>query len=129
MHTARRLPVILLGATLALSAYADPSTVNDKVYTDEQAEAGEAVYESQCLSCHDKKYFRPIFKAWNGQSLGLLFDLMAASMPQNNPGSLPDKDYVDILAFALSQSRYPAGDTELTHQKEALEDILIAPRK
>lgn len=124
-----RLALVALGVALSAAAMADPRTTNDGVYTEEQAETGEALYEANCLTCHDKKYFRPVFKAWNGQPLGLLFDLMAASMPQNNPGSLPDEEYVAILAYVLSQSRYPAGDTELTNGDRELDEIVIRNRK
>jgi len=118
----------VLGIGLAVAGFADPLTVNDKVFTRDQAKNGEALYEVNCIACHDKKYFRPVLKAWEGQPLGVLFNVMSASMPQSNPGSLPDKDYVDILAYILSQSRYPSGETELSHENGALDEITIAAR-
>jgi len=110
------------------TAVPESLTVNDRVFTKEQARNGEALYEVNCIACHDKKYFRPVLKAWEGQPLGVLFNVMSASMPQSNPGSLPDKDYVDILAYILSQSRYPTGDSELSIENGALNDITIAAR-
>ena len=57
--------VIIAGLVLLASvAAADPRTVNDGVYTKEQAKIGEKLYADQCLLCHDKKYFRPVLKAW-----------------------------------------------------------------
>ena len=50
-------------------------------------------------------------------------------MPESNPGSLPDEEYVDILAYILSLSRYPAGDSELDVADDALNQIMIANRK
>lgn len=114
---------------IAVSATADPLTVNDAVYTKAQAELGEELYKDNCLTCHDKKYFRPVLKRWDGQPLGLFFTVMSASMPESNPGSLPDKQYVDILAYILSLSRYPAGDSDLDNADDALNQITIANRK
>lgn len=110
-------------------ASADPRTVNDGVYTKDQAKTGEALYADQCLLCHDKKYFRPVLKRWEGQPIGVLFTVMSTSMPENNPGFLSEKEYVDILAYILSLSRYSAGDTELDHKDGALNDLMVEARK
>jgi hypothetical protein len=53
---------------------------------------------------------------------------MSTAMPQTNPGSLPLKDYVDILAYMLSLNRYPAGDKALTNDNKELDNITIVPR-
>lgn len=121
------LPVSL-GLCLAASASAESQTINDNVYTKNQAKIGKQLYQDNCIACHDKKYFRPVLKAWNGQPLSVLFAVMSASMPESNPGSLPEKDYVDILAYILSLSRYPAGETKLDHTNNALAEITIAAR-
>lgn len=128
MSVTVRLLAAAAGLGLASAAIPESLTVNDRVFTRDQAKNGEALYEVNCIACHDKKYFRPVLKAWEGQPLGVLFTVMAASMPQSNPGALPDKDYVDILAYILSQSRYPAGDSELSIENGALNDITIAAR-
>lgn len=116
-------------SVFAGAAYADPATINDAIYSKAQAKVGEELYKTHCLTCHDKKYFRPVLKRWSGQPLGLFFTVMSASMPESNPGSLPDDQYADILAYILSLSRYPAGDKELEHANGALDAITIANRK
>ncbi len=83
------------------------------VYTKDQASSGKALYEVHCLMCHDNKYFRPVLKRWNGQSLSVLFDVVSGSMPESNPGGLLDQEYLDILAYIFSRSRYPTGDGAL----------------
>lgn len=114
---------------IGVSANADPRTVNDGVYTEAQAEVGEKLYAQHCLLCHDNKYFRPVLKRWEGQSLSILFTVMSTSMPENNPGFLSQKEYVDILAYILSLSRYAPGDTELDYQDGALAEVMVEPRK
>ena len=121
---------VIASVVLATTAAAEgPRTINDSVYTKAQAEVGEQLYKDNCLACHDKKYFRPVLKRWDGQPLGLFYTVMSASMPESNPGSLPDDEYVDILAYILSLSRYPAGDSELDYAGNALDQITIANRK
>jgi len=117
-----------LGLTSAVVAE-EPRTLNDAVYTKAQAKVGEQLYKNNCLTCHDKKYFRPVLKRWDGQSLSTFYTVMAASMPESNPGSLPDAEYIDILAYIISLSRYPAGDNDLDYQNDALASITIANRK
>lgn len=89
------------------------NTIAAGVYTDAQADAGEPLYERHCLTCHDKKYFRERLKLWHGQSLHVFFMTMATTMPENNPGVLYDDEYVDILAYILSISRYASGEVPL----------------
>jgi len=123
------ITVMLLCLTAWAIASADPRTVNEGVYTKDQAKVGEALYKEHCLLCHDKKYFRPILKRWEGQPINVLYTVMSTSMPESNPGFLTEKEYVDILAYILSLSRYAAGDTELDYKDGALDDLTVEARK
>ena len=124
----RMVSVIVLWCFSAMG-WAEPHTINDKIYSKDQAKIGQKLYKDNCIACHDKKYFRPVLKAWNGQPLSVLFTVMSASMPESDPGSLPEKDYVDILAYILSLNRYPVGEAALEYENGALEGITIAQRK
>lgn len=124
-----RIVITLAGLILCASTSADPRTVNDGVFTKDQAKIGEQLYSQHCMLCHDKKYFRPVLKRWAGQPLGIIFAIMSTSMPESNPGFLSEKEYVDILAYILSLSRYAAGDSELDYNNGALNDVTIEPRK
>lgn len=108
---------------------AEPRTVNDGVYTKQQAKTGELLYTQQCLLCHDKKYFRPVLKRQEGQSIAVMFAVMSTSMPESNPGFLSEKEYVDILAYILSLSRYVTGETELDYKNGALDELTIEARR
>jgi mono/diheme cytochrome c family protein len=121
---------IAVGALLAAgAAMADPRTVNDGVYTEAQAEVGEQLYAGNCILCHDKKYFRPVLQRWEGQPIAVLFTVMSTSMPETNPGLLTEKEYVDILAYILSLSRYEPGATELDYRDGALNDLTVEARQ
>ena len=128
MHLVRS--IFLVSSLLACAAAsADPRTVNDAVFSKAQSKVGEKLYADHCLLCHDKKYFRPVLKRWEGQTLSILFTVMSTSMPESNPGFLTEKEYVDILAYILSLSRYAAGDAELDYQDGALNEITVAARQ
>lgn len=92
-------------------------TTESGVYSKAQARSGKALYEQHCLVCHDNKYFRPVLKRWHGQNLAILYDVMSGSMPESNPGGLLDAEYLDILAYIFSRSRYPDSDEPLTLEK------------
>jgi len=109
--------------------YAEPRTVNDAVYSKAQAKVGEKLYADNCLLCHDKKYFRPVLKRWEGQTLSILFTVMSTTMPESNPGFMSEKEYVDILAYILSLSRYAPGEVELDYKDDALNEITVAARQ
>jgi S-disulfanyl-L-cysteine oxidoreductase SoxD len=105
----------------------------DKVYTEEQAKRGEALYAQYCAACHGPDLtggeMAPgltggeFSSNWNDLSLGDLFERMRISMPQNAPGSLSRQQNADILAFVLAKSNFPAGTTELPTQTDALNGI------
>jgi mono/diheme cytochrome c family protein len=124
-----RQGLLLLLLAAGAVAMANPRTVNDGVYTRDQAKTGEALYASHCLLCHDKKYFRPVLQRWEGQSLATMFTVMSTSMPENNPGFLSEQEYVDILAYILSLSRYAPGDAELQYENGALDAVTVEARK
>ena len=124
-----RTMFMIVAIMVCSSASADPRTVNDGVYTKAQAAVGEKLYADQCMLCHDKKYFRPVLKRWEGQSLSVLFTVMSTSMPESNPGFLSEKEYVDVLAYILSLSRYAAGGTELDYKDGALDEVTVEARQ
>lgn len=118
-----------LGAALSIAAVfpavADQRTTADAVYTKAQAKKGEKLFKQNCLVCHDKKYFRPVLQVWNGQSVGIFYDMMAGSMPETNPGGMLDREYVDILAYIFSLSKYPVGEEKLDYRGGKLNEIVI----
>ena len=102
----------------------------DGVYTAEQAAAGETVYAEKCSSCHGAALGggemapglagQEFATNWNDLSLGDLFERMRISMPQDDPGSLSRQQNVEVLAFMLARGGYPAGETPLPTQTDAL---------
>jgi hypothetical protein len=64
---------------------------------------------------------------WVGLSADELFQRIRNTMPQQNPHSLSDQAYIDIVAFLLQANGQPVGTTELTADSEALGKVVVQP--
>ncbi len=64
-------------------------------------------------------------REWEGRSLAALLAYTRLTMPEDNPGSLTDAEYVDVIAYMLSVSRMPAGDDELPTDARELARVAI----
>jgi quinoprotein glucose dehydrogenase len=124
--------------SLLLLAAAASRTVWDGVYTKEQATRGQAVYLEECARCHGMELAgneapaltgEEFLKDWNGKTAGDLFDVIRKTMPDDDPGVLSGRDYVDVIAFVLSANHFPAGEKELEPEISALNEIRIEPRR
>ena len=65
-------------------------------------------------------------KVWHAQSVGIFYDTMAGSTPETNPGGMLDSEYVDILAYIFSLSKYPVGEEKLDYRGGKLNEIVIS---
>jgi hypothetical protein len=116
---------------LGCSALAQaPRTVLDGVYTARQAARGEKVYAEKCASCHEGADVDgpsltgdPFIERWREDSLAALFEFVKTRMPRDEPGSLDQASYADLIARLLEANRYPAGAAELT--PAALDSTLL----
>jgi mono/diheme cytochrome c family protein len=130
MSTTRFLPVFLASVVVLGSAIgaAQPSkSVNDGVFTAEQAARGEQIFKGKCGSCHYPGRFtgEDLFKPWAGKPLAELFSVMRESMPEDNPGTLPAQEYGDVVAYFLQLNKFPPGADELIGTDEAMAAILF----
>lgn len=132
------LPAALVAYTAAvgLNAQSPSLSVADGVYTTAQAQRGKATYEVFCAGCHAADLLgtnsgdsgAPPLKQegfMSGSNVGALFTKIRRTMPQDAPGSVPDHDVVDVIAYLLEANRFPAGRTELPVVPADLERIRI----
>ena len=100
-------------------------------FTDEQAARGQASYEHSCQVCHGSTLDNGDFGGpplngswfrnhWGNGDVGALFSYVKGVMPPDNPGSLNDTTYADILAFILRGNGYPSGPRELPPESAVL---------
>ena len=97
------------------------------VYSREQWLRGRDVYSGLCVSCHPAvTHVGPVFtKSWAGKKLSDLFGFLRERMPKNDPGSLTEQDYVDVMSYLLRLNGMPAGTDELPPDSVALTKIKI----
>ena len=119
----------------------EAASVWDGVFTEAQAARGREVYTGACGLCHGRRLngapddpdMRPtpplararFLREWEGRSLAALLAYTRLTMPEDNPGSLADEEYVEVIAYMLSVGRMPAGDGELPTDPRRLAEILI----
>jgi cytochrome c len=108
------------GVVIALvSAQATTTPSSEGVYTAEQAGRGQNVYVSKCSECHDGGIMGPelwgsdFLNAWDGKNVRSLFDAVKGTMPADAPGSLSERDALDVVAYILQENSQPAGSSPL----------------
>jgi mono/diheme cytochrome c family protein len=106
-------------------------TTNSGVYTAAQAERGKKVFEAKCTACHDTARFTgdTFLDPWAGKPLKDVWDIASGTMPEDNPGSLPQQDYGDIIAYFLHLNAFPTGDAELKGEAAAMSAVMIEKKK
>jgi mono/diheme cytochrome c family protein len=127
------------GFEVGASQASPPQTIWSGVYSEAQAKRGETTYGKTCASCHapdlsgvgqSPALAGKDFNAdWNDGPLSDLFERIRISMPADSPGSLKPPEVADLVAFVLSQGGFPAGQTELPSQADALKPIKFLTQK
>ena len=97
---------------------ADRKTVWSGIYTPEEATRGQAAFVQSCSACHGAQgdyqtgpafQGTPFMERWREFNVGSLFTLIRDTMPRDNPGSLDDRIYLDIVARMLQVNGFPTG--------------------
>ena len=118
--------VLALVLVPALGAQ-EKRSVKDGVYTAAQADRGQVVFRSKCASCHAPNRITDdlFYTSFAGKPLWEMFDVISDSMPEDNPGSLKKEEYADVIGYLLKLNNFPAGETDLPIDKDALSAILM----
>ena len=131
------------GLTISLLSGAEspspPRSILDGVYSAAQVTRGRKAYDSLCARCHGEALGggedspalvnEDFLNDWYGKSIGELVEYTREEMPSDGPGKVTRKQSTDITAFVLSANDFPAGSRELEPNLEALNQILITPKK
>jgi mono/diheme cytochrome c family protein len=117
----------------------EPRSVWDGVYTESQAQRGQALFRARCAGCHGADLAgakdapgltgAKFWTAWNDLPASYLFERIRQTMPDDNPGSLTPAQNADLLAYLLSVNRFPPGARDLDRELEALQRIRIEEKK
>ncbi|MDP6416753.1 MAG: cytochrome c, partial [Gammaproteobacteria bacterium] len=113
-----------VGFALSLQLFALDSVNAQQAlsYTDAQANAGARDYASQCAACHGANLQgigvvpsvagQGFISKWSGAEVAELYDQLSR-MPPQNPGSLSETSYTNILAFILQSNGIASETTPL----------------
>ncbi|MEZ4726605.1 MAG: molybdopterin-dependent oxidoreductase [Caldilineaceae bacterium] len=82
------------------------------------AAAGQQVYRNECANCHGPDGQGTLAPAVIGSDARLetydtargLYNYIRSSMPQDNPGSLTDQQYLEVTAYLLVENGYVTND-------------------
>jgi cytochrome c len=128
----------MIGVIATVRAQATKS-VWDGVYTPEQAKRGEDSFTKNCAECHQADLsgdgFAPalsgaeFMNAWNGLTVGDLFDRIRVSMPPGKESSVPNQEKMDIVAHILHFNKFPEGTTDLAPTMETAKQIKFEATK
>lgn len=131
------IAVVITGGWLAAVAAAPPAAPPG-FYTRDQATRGQMVYIQYCLRCHGARLAGADGPPLQGPSFGAsmtkgrmsthaLFAFIKGGMPMNAPGSLSEREYLDVLAYILEKNGYAPGGTALTTAALARVPLLPYP--
>jgi mono/diheme cytochrome c family protein len=123
--------VLRNGSALVLLAFATPSsgqnggavpqrTTLDGVFSAAQVQRGTAVFSATCSQCHTHR------RNWQGRTFYDVFDQIRSTMPNDNPGGLARRDYIDVLSWILAENGYPAGSADITSDA-SMKAVKIVP--
>jgi mono/diheme cytochrome c family protein len=120
-------------ASVALLAGAQAHAQEAIVFSAQQVESGQTLYQATCQICHGNRlsngqfgtplrgsYFR---NNWKGKSLGELVQHTWEKMPPDNVQSLSPEQVAQVLAFILSRNDIAAGDTAMSTDMDTVNGI------
>ena len=124
-----------IAVAISAQGAAPAKSVWDAVYSQEQAQRGQAKYAQVCTQCHQADLSGSdqapslaggeFLDRWNDQSVGDLADRIRLTMPQDDIGSLNVQMSADITAYVLQANNFPAGQEELKADRSAMKSVVI----
>lgn len=102
-------------------------SATDGVYTEPQAERGADLFDLTCGDCHASSEFSDeVFtETWGDRSAYSFYRNISQTMPDDNPGSLEEQVYYDVVAYVLKINGHAAGPTELNSETPNLRDVKL----
>jgi mono/diheme cytochrome c family protein len=129
--------VLAVGTFWRLAAQSRTS-VWDGVYAADQAARGRTAFDVSCAGCHGADLaglsgpelagdrFRT---KWDYEAVNQLFTEIKTRMPRNNPATLSDQTYLELVTYILEANAFPAGTEPLKAEPALLAGILIQKQK
>src|SRR5215831_16428626 len=136
MISLRIVAAFMLAGTVALAVQTS-QTVNDGIYTDQQAMRGQALYQKRCATCHGANLAGrtgppligdDFLSNWDTHPLLDLANKILKTMPRDDTPALTPQESADLLAYILQSGKFPGGRAELVLNETALKSVTF-PRR
>jgi len=107
-------------------------TVNDGIYTDQQAMRGQLLYQKRCSACHGANLAGrsgppltgdEFLSNWDTHPLLDLANKILKTMPKDDTDPLTPQDSADLLAYILQSSKFAGGRAELIFNETDLKGV------
>jgi mono/diheme cytochrome c family protein len=130
------LAALLFGAVSWAAMAQAGRTAADRVYTEEQAQRGQALYAAQCAPCHGPALAgaagppltgAAFLRTWDRRPLIDLVDKIQNTMPATNPGTISRAQATDLVAHVLKTNAFPAGSAELSGDAVLKQIAVVGP--
>jgi len=97
------------------------------IFTEAQATHGQTLYRSNCAACHGGNLpgehapplrGNPFWSQWEHETVRSLYSRIISTMPPDDPGSLAEKDVIDLVAYLLQLNGVPTGSKAIANANE-----------
>jgi cytochrome c len=118
-----RMLALITGGFLVLASAAMTQELPAGPFNAAQVEAGRAAYIDHCMMCHGARLQglgeaqplagKDFVDLWGHDTAAELYTSVRVEMPQNDPGSLSDDTYLNLVAFLLHANGAKTGTQAL----------------
>jgi mono/diheme cytochrome c family protein len=135
---ASAIGVIVVGLFCIRSAPIEAAT---DLFSPAQVKRGEGAFIKRCAACHGADLaggagseqapplVGEIFSMnWKGKPARAFYSRIISTMPASDPGSVPPKDVLDIVAYIFSRNGVSIGSADAVSPNE-LNAVAIGPSK
>jgi cytochrome c len=98
------------------------------MFSKAQTDRGNRVFKENCAGCHGDhleggQHAPPLredafWGEWGGMPARSLYSRIISTMPPTDPGSLSERDVIDIVAAVVRANGVPAGAKNIEHADE-----------
>ena len=99
------------------------------IFTAGQADRGRIAFDETCSDCHTNSEFRgrAFQSTWGHRTVYSFYRSVRSTMPDDNPGSLEEETYLDVVSYILSINGHVAGLVELAADHPMRKVRMAAP--
>lgn len=134
MKNTSRLAVLGLGILL----WAGMTFAGSGAFSEEQVKHGSALVHDKCGACHGDDLEggteSPSLKddafwsEWDQKTARALYSRVISTMPPDSPGSLAEKEVIDIVAYIVHSNGMPLGSARIQNANELNGIKLVRPK-